>query len=469
MIFGILFFLFYILSFVLISSLQFTGIIYAIASLFRKDIRLKEVFGNPKVAVIVACRNEKEVVIRTINHLLTLTYKNKEVIVGDDSDNGTYELILKTFGLVPKLYKETEKDGKIYLAKNKNLTVIHREKNFGFKAGNLKLCHEYIEDNNVPFYSLFDADWLPDQNFIEKVLPYFYTFENAGCVQFKRLLPQKVSNFFTRVTSLSPETAYQVDLPGRANLRSFVLFCGSSGMFKTKAVTESGGWQPGNLTEDIDLSLRLYLNGYKIYFDRKTRSYGEETPNHFSNFIKQQARWQRGTLDSAREYLLPAIFSKKLPVNEKIGLIYQSLIFFPYLLVFVFILFNIVVDILLFHGLLPASLYISFGKTGKLFYWLAFVMFFFDMFKLGVSVLQRKNNKKDILLVPLTTLVYWALIPSGFWANIKSLFNVKEGWFLTPKSKIKKVNKSYSQRICYLVLFVIIYFYENTPPLAAVG
>jgi cellulose synthase/poly-beta-1,6-N-acetylglucosamine synthase-like glycosyltransferase len=459
---GIFPFVIYILSFLFICLLQITGLIYALSSLFYRSPKLVKLTENPKVAVIVACRNEREVVIKTIKHLLNLYYKNKEIIIGDDSNNGTYEMMLNEFGLKPKFYKKTKEDGEIFIAKNDKITIIHRKNNFGFKAGNLKICHDYIEENNIPFYALFDADWLPDLNFIEKILPYFYTYKNAGCVQFKRLLPNRVTSFFTKVTSMSPETAYNVDLPGRANLKTFVLFCGSAGIFRMKAVTDAGGWRPGDLTEDIDLSLRLYLKGYKIYFDKNTKSYGEETPNRFSDFMRQQARWQRGTIDSTKKYLLSAIASKKLSLNEKWGVIYQSFIFFPYFLVLLFIFFNILMDILSILGILPASLYISFGITGKYLYWLAFIIFFFDMFKIGLSNM-KKRNKKNIFLIPFTILFYWALIPSGFIANMKSILNIKEGWFLTPKSKNVKRKKKYYYKIFYVFLFLLLtmfYIYE---------
>ncbi len=454
---GVLFFLIYSFAFLFVSCLQVTGLVYAVASLFHTHPKLNEVKAHPKVGVVVACRNEGDVVLRTVDFLLTLTYQNKEIIIGDDSDNGTYELLLKKYNLIPELYRKTDGDGKIFIAKNKKLTIIHREKNIGFKAGNLNICHEYLEQNNIPFYALFDADWLPQIDFIEKIIPYFYTYSNASCVQFKRLLPSRTSSFFSRITSLSPEAAYQVDLPGRANLKTFVLFCGSSGVFRTSAVTDAGGWKSGDLTEDIDLSLRLYLKGYKVYFDRKTESYGEETPSHFSDFMKQQARWQRGTTDCVKKYLFSALASKKLSLNEKIGITYQSFIFFPYFLVLLFILFNITLDVLSLLGVMPASLYILFGKTGEYFWWLAFFIFFFDLIKLGISALQSKN-KKAIFFVPLTTLAYWALIPSGFWANIKSLFNIKEGWFLTPKSKAHKLKRKYTYRLSYLALFIAVYF-----------
>ncbi len=457
---SVLSFLLYFISFLFIFSLQLVGLTYAIASLFYKNPPLRKILDKPKVAIVVACRNEREVVLKTINHLLhNLSYSNKEIIIGDDSNNDTYQLILKSFNLIPQLYKETELDGKIYIAKNKFLTVIHRDRNYDFKAGNLSICHDYIKENNIPFYTIFDADWLPDSNFIEKILPFFYTYSRAGCVQFKRLLPQRTSSFFSRITSRSPETAYQVDLPGRAKLKTFVLFCGSAGMFRTEAVTNSGGWKSGDLTEDIDLSMRLYLRGYKIYFDTKSKSYGQETPDHFSDFMKQQSRWQRGTMDSAKKYFMPALTSKYLSLNEKIGVIYQLFIFFPYLLVLLFILFNITVDILVFLGILPASLYILFGTMGQYFYWVAFFIFFFDMFKISLSILQGQHKRRDIFLVPLITLMYWALIPSGFLANLKSLFNIKENWFLTPKSKSKSNSvRNHSYRLYYLVLFIAVYF-----------
>lgn len=457
-------FVIYLIIFVFICILQIIGLIYALASFVNKKPKLLPLSSNPKVAVVIVCRNEKNIIFKTLKYLFNLGYKNKEIIIGDDSNDGTYEKILKRFNLNPQILRTTENDGNIYIAKNKNLIVIHRDKNYKYKSGSLELVHNYIKNKGIEYYAVFDADWIPQSNFIEKILPYFYTFKDAGCVQFKRVLPKKVSSFFSRITSMSVEAAYLVDLPGRENLRTFILFTGGSAMFRTLAVTNSGGWYAKTQTEDIELSIRLYNQGYKIYFSKEAESYGEETPNKFSDFVVQQSGWQRGTIDIIKNDLLNSLISNKLTINEKIGLIYQSFTYIPYFFILLFILFNILVDCLLFFGMLPYTLYIPLGMLGHYFYWIALLVFIVDTLKVGISSL-RSNSKFNIFLIPFTTLSYWSLILFGFIANLKGLIGVKWERVVTPKLKVKNTNihrfKIY--KIVYLLLFILVslmYFYE---------
>ena len=449
----------YLSFFVFVILLNGTGLVYAIASFFKRKVKLNKVTDNPKVGIVVVCRNEGQVLIKTIKHLLQTTYQNKGIVIGDDSNNNTYSLILKEFGLTPKFYEKTDNDGIIQIATNGLLTVIHREKNYKYKSGSLAIIHQYLKNQGIKYYAVFDADWKPQKDFIEKLLPYFYTYKNAGAVQFARLHLEKSSNLFSRTTSLSIETAYRVDLQGRSNLKTCCIFTGGSCLFKTSAISNSGGWYAESLTEDIELSMRLYLNGYKILYDKNVKSYGSETPNNFHDFAVQQSGWQRGAMDTAKRYVPSIINSNKMSFNEKVGAVYQSFIYLPYLLVLLFFLFSLVIDLLLLSHTLPSDIYLSLGLVGNLFYWVAFTIFLLDIFKVGISTIQGKEN---VLLVPFAVLLYWAIIPFGFWANLKSLLNT--GWkrVTTPKTK-NSIKKKANYKIIYLLLFwmvSVVYIFE---------
>ena len=206
-------------------------------------------------------------------------------------------------------------------------------------------------------------------------------------------------------------------------------------MFRLDAIAEVGGFTPGHLTEDLDLTNRFWLNGWKGIYLGEVVNYGE-VPFTYDHYRRQQERWAAGSARSLREFILPILKTKNLGIIEKLSAIRQNAYFTTTLLTCAAIILGMltVFWIALFWNSYPVEYYlyiIGLIKTPLII--LLYGCILSNFFEPLIMVLFKKRNIKDLLRLPMVVWLAWSVLPTYAIGNLKGLFNINLDWFRTPK------------------------------------
>ncbi len=254
----------------------------------------------PKVTVQLPIYNELYVVERLLDAVAKLDYPAHllEIQVLDDSTDQTSELI----------------ERKLEELASSGLKFVHirRADRVGFKAGALKYGMETADGE---FLAIFDADFLPEPDFLKKLIPAFDD-PDIALVQTRWSHLNEHYSLLTRLLAFALNVHFSVEQRGRNFGSFFMNFNGTAGMWRKAAIEDSGGWEPDTLTEDLDLSYRAQLRGWrmKFYEDVATPA---ELPVMMSGIKTQQFRWTKGAAECARKNL-DKVFSSNLPLSTKL-------------------------------------------------------------------------------------------------------------------------------------------------------
>ncbi|MFN0117030.1 MAG: cellulose synthase family protein [Elusimicrobiota bacterium] len=253
----------------------------------------------PFVTVQLPLYNEFYVSERLIQAVADLDYpiEKLEIQVLDDSIDETVE----------RVAKEVEK----FQLKGINIKHIRRSNRDGFKAGALAYG---LQTAQGEFVAIFDADFIPPKDFLKKTIPHFQKPE-VGMVQTRWGHINASYSLLTRLQALFLDGHFMLEHTARYKSGSFFNFNGTAGVWRKKAIEDGGGWSPRTLTEDLDLSYRVQLAGWRfIYLPDYVCP--AELPVDISSFRSQQHRWTKGALQVAR-YILKDIWKAKIPFHTK--------------------------------------------------------------------------------------------------------------------------------------------------------
>lgn len=254
----------------------------------------------PLVTVQLPIYNEMYVVERLIRQVCLLDYPadKLDIQVLDDSDD-------ETTTLVDQLVAE-------YQAKGVGIRAIRRPVRTGFKAGALQ---HGLDTARGEFVAIFDADFLPPADFLKKTLPHFSS-PNIGMVQTRWGHLNRDYSWVTRLQAFGLDAHFSVEQSGRSAAGSFINFNGTGGIWRKQCIVEGGGWTADTLTEDLDLSYRAQLKGWKFLFLEQVES-PAELPILMPAVKSQQYRWNKGAAETARKNL-PAVLRSPLPLKNKL-------------------------------------------------------------------------------------------------------------------------------------------------------
>ena len=258
---------------------------------------LKEHSDNrPPVSIHLPIYNEKYVVRRVLAACTRMakTYgiDRVNILILDDSDDDTASEI------------DTVVDE--YIKDHFHIEVVRRGNRQGYKAGALQAA---LDKTPQDFIAIFDADFVPPEDFLIRTLPYFVQDERLGIVQSRWGHLNRDFNFLTKSTAILMDIHFIVEQTGRYAAGLFQNFNGSGGVLRKNAILKAGGWQGDTLAEDLDLSYRMQLLGYRILYLKDLLTPGEIPPS-MPNHKQQQSRWACGSLRAARK-ILPLILSKR--------------------------------------------------------------------------------------------------------------------------------------------------------------
>lgn len=254
----------------------------------------------PMVTVQLPVYNELYVVDRLIDAVAAFDYPadRLEVQLLDDSTDETVERVA----------------AKVAEWRARGLDIVHlrRDNRKGFKAGALK---EGLERAKGEFIAIFDADFLPHADFLRKTIPHFQD-ARVGVVQTRWEHLNRNYSMLTRMQALALDAHFSVEQQGRNAGGYFINFNGTAGVWRRRAIEEAGGWESDTLTEDLDLSYRAQLKGWRFKFLENLGS-PAELPVAMGAIKSQQYRWTKGAAETARK-LLGRVLRAGLPVGTKL-------------------------------------------------------------------------------------------------------------------------------------------------------
>ncbi|MBF0429909.1 MAG: glycosyltransferase [Fibrobacteria bacterium] len=255
----------------------------------------------PLVTTQLPIYNEANVVERLLKAVCAMEYpKDKhEIQLLDDSTDGTHKI-------ASKIVEELRNEGY-------DIKHIRRTIRTDYKAGAL---NDGMQDCKGEFIAIFDADFVPPKDYLLKTVPFLLKDPEIGLVQARwgHLNPNQSP--LTLSQSIGIDGHFIIEQSARSWGRLFMNFNGTAGIWRKTAIETAGGWQGDTLTEDMDLSYRAQIIGWKMKFVYDV-VVPAELPSNINAFKSQQYRWAKGSIQTAMK-LLPQVFMSKVPLRVKI-------------------------------------------------------------------------------------------------------------------------------------------------------
>src|SRR5579864_8968742 len=254
----------------------------------------------PRVTVQLPIFNEQYVVDRLLQAVCRLDYPREklEIQVLDDSTD-------ETVNVARDLVEH-------YASQGFQISHLHRTDRSGFKAGAL---HEGLKSTVGEFVAIFDADFVPSADFLQRTIHHF-TEPRVAMVQTRWSHINRHYSFLTEVEAILLDGHFVLEHSGRARHNVFFNFNGTAGIWRRAAIDDAGGWQHDTLTEDTDLSYRAQLRGWKFIY-RQDVECPAELPVEMTAFKTQQARWAKGLIQTGKK-ILPRVLASDAPLHTKI-------------------------------------------------------------------------------------------------------------------------------------------------------
>ena len=389
---------------------------------------------HPFVSVQVAAYNEKRVIERLLSALAHLDYPAYEVVVVDDSTDESVE-ILKRWRDVPRF------------------KILHRTSRAGYKGGALREALK-IMDPRTEYVVIFDADAVPFSDSIERLLPLFYRVsdgtsssrrfeaafgrtdppsepgqikrraEVAAVQSYQWHVLNKSESWLTEAVRAEYAGSYMIERPFQDAIGSLKMIAGTAYMIRADVLREVG-WGT-SITEDWELTLKLYARGYKVVYTPWAET-PAECVGTFARLARQRMRWAEGHTHNVRKWFVPIMASPLVTPIEKLEFLYDSTY---YLQAGLFVIGSVTwfAAEVFFHAHVP-------GWTALLGWSLLFSnIFALPLMNLGGLVLEEAPVR-DVQGVFGAVVLSFALVPFQAWAAVKGLISRDEGpWFRTPKT-----------------------------------
>jgi cellulose synthase/poly-beta-1,6-N-acetylglucosamine synthase-like glycosyltransferase len=258
----------------------------------------------PRVTVQLPLYNERYVIERLVEAVLCLRYPRAqlEIQLLDDSTDATTAM--------------AERLVEHYRSCGFHITLQHRSHRHGYKAGALA---EGLTRATGEFIAIFDADFVPAPDFLLRTLPFFHD-PSIAMVQARWGHLNRDYSRLTRAQAFGIDGHFWVEQTARCAAGLFMNFNGSGGVWRRHAIDDAGGWQADTLTEDLDLSYRAQLRGWRMQFVPHVVC-PAEVPVQMSGVKSQQHRWAKGSIQTAKK-LLPHVLQADVPRFTK----YQAVV-----------------------------------------------------------------------------------------------------------------------------------------------
>ncbi|UCG24481.1 MAG: glycosyltransferase family 2 protein [Chloroflexota bacterium] len=233
----------------------------------------------PNVTVQLPVYNERFVIERLVDAATRLDYPADKVqiqVIDDSTDDTT--------AIARKLVEH-------YKARGLNIQLLHRNNRKGFKAGALQ---EALHQASGEFVAIFDADFQPDPDYLQRTIPHFLSDPRLGMVQARWGHLNTGDSQLTGAQSIALDKHFAMEQTVRHRANLYPKFNGSAGVWRRTCLEEAGGWHDDTVCEDLCLSTRAILKGWQFRFLNDVEA-PAELPSTISAYKNQQARWAKGS------------------------------------------------------------------------------------------------------------------------------------------------------------------------------
>ena len=376
----------------------------------------------PIVTTQIPLYNERNVAERVIRAVAAFDYPTgrHQIQVVDDSNDETCELV----------------DQIVAELKGKGIWIdaCRREDRVGYKAGGLK---EAMDDAEGEFIAIFDSDFVPEPDFLKETIPLFPD-EKTGLVQARWGHLNSETSMLTRAQSVGIDGHFVVEQVARSANRLFLNFNGTAGVWRRAAIDDGGGWQADTLTEDLDLSYRCQLRGWKLEFAIDV-VVPAELPETYSAFLGQQFRWAKGSVQTAKK-LLKKVFVSDVPALAKMQAVFHLLHYCAHLFMLIHAFVPLPLSFLLpeFNGLLVASFFIvplimaTLGPS--------------VLYSVSQYYLYPRDWWKKLIYLPGMVALGFGICISNSRAVYEAIVGKRSGFVRTPKTGTSTVKKYKTER-----------------------
>ncbi len=297
---------------------------------------------------------------------------------------------------------------------------IHRVDRKGYKAGALR---EALPSARGEFIAIFDADFIPERDFLRQTVSKF-AGPHIGMVQTRWGHLNEEYSWLTRSQSIGLNGHFVIQQLARNRAGFLINFNGTGGVWRKACILDAGNWHDDTLTEDLDLSYRAQLKGWKFVYLNDVVCPGE-LPVEINALKSQQFRWTKGSIETAKK-LLPKLLRAEIPLWTKIQSVFHLTSNFSY----VFVLLSCILN---------ASILLLPNPEGR-FNFLLDLMTFFIVTILGLFWFYwhaektiNRHWKKKMLLFPIFMMGSIGLSISNSRAVLEGFFNVRSAFIRTPK------------------------------------
>jgi cellulose synthase/poly-beta-1,6-N-acetylglucosamine synthase-like glycosyltransferase len=370
----------------------------------------KETITDAVVTIQLPLYNELYVVERLIETVCEIEYpKDKlEIQVLDDSTDETSQI-------AAAVIKRKQEEGF-------DIVHVRRGSRKGFKAGALKAG---LLTAKGEYVAIFDADFIPHKDFLKRTLQFF-SDDKVGMVQTRWEHLNGDYSILTKAQALALDGHFVIEQSVRNKAGFFINFNGTGGVWRKSCIEDAGNWHDDTLTEDLDLSYRAQLNGWRFVFLKDFTS-PAELPSEINALKAQQFRWTKGAIETAKK-VLPLVWKSKVPLRIKL----QATFHLTNNLVFPFILLSAILNVPLVFIKNSGSHEVYFAVMSL--FVLAFISSF--LFYLYSQKDIRTDWRKKIVLFPLFMAGSMGFAVNNSRAVIEGLLSRKSEFVRTPKYKV---------------------------------
>ena len=375
----------------------------------------------PRVTIQLPVYNERYVVKRLIESVCRFDYPQElfEIQILDDSTDDTVDIAKAVAG-------EMRRQGF-------DIGYIHRDDRTGFKAGALKEGLKYAKGELV---GIFDADFIPNPEFLKETVPYF-TDPRIGMLQTRWGHINSDYSLLTRAQAMGIDGHFGIEQAARAWSGFFMNFNGTAGIWRKKTIEDAGGWQADTLTEDLDLSYRAQLKGWKLKFVSDVVC-PAEVPVTINAFKSQQHRWAKGSIQTAKKNLGKLFKSDLSPLIK-----FQAFMHLTHYMVHPMMLLVVLTSI--------PMLYSQWFFNSLAYPIMIFTLLCLatcgpsSMYLFSQRVLYR-DWKNRIKILPFLMCLGTGIAVNNTKAVLEAFLNIKSGFIRTPKYGIQKKEDNWKSK-----------------------
>jgi len=291
----------FIISAIIITAYTLNFYYLTFLSTRRKETLDTIEMGTPSVTIQLPIYNEKYVAKRLVDAVCALDYPKEKmkIMVLDDSDDDTVDLLANSV--------------KNYKTQGFQIEHIRRGTRKGYKAGALKYA---MQITDTEYVAIFDADFIPPDWFLKRAICHF-SKPDIGLVQCRWGHVNENYSAITKAQALSLDFHFLIEQKAKSNSHLFMNFNGTAGIWRRDCIDDAGGWHTATLVEDLDLSYRAQMKGWKCVF-LPDIVVDAELPIQMNAAKRQQFRWAKGSIQCAIKLLAGIAIKRKVSVEAKI-------------------------------------------------------------------------------------------------------------------------------------------------------